>query len=163
MPGKPEQRPSPNEFKAQDTILGSIIGYTMKRAFMTMYDDYQANIDKIGFRQKYFSALSLIVDNPDMSQSDLARALSVERPAVVVIVDTLEDQELITRNRVPGDRRTYALRATLKGRRQRDRALKAIHEHEDALLKDLSDEERKTLLALLRRIVPHGKDNETKK
>ncbi len=152
MRAKPDRSNEEAVFRPQDTILGTIIGYTMKRAFMTIHADYQANLDKIGLTQKHFSALSLIVDNPDMSQSDLARALSVERPAVVLIADALEEQELISRNRVPGDRRAYALRATLKGRRQRDRALKAIQEHEDALLADLGEEERETLLSLLRRV-----------
>ena len=77
--------------KVKQTMLRDIVGYNMKRAFMLIHEDYKLNTDAIGLSQRHFTALTLIVENPDMSQSDLARALSVERPAVVLIVDELEN------------------------------------------------------------------------
>ena len=99
-----------------------------------------------------FSTLSLIVDNPDIIQSRLAEALSMERSNLVLVIDELEQRELVTRGKVRGDRRAYALRATLKGRRLRDRALRAIAAHEDRLLADYSPDERARLIDMLNRI-----------
>ena len=72
---------------------------------------------------------------------------------MVVIVDELENAELITRNRVEGDRRSYALRATLKGRNLWNRAEKLVHEHENRMLAGFSRSERETLKGLLGRII----------
>ena len=93
-----------------------------------------------------------VVENPDISQSSIARALGIERSGVVVIVDELEGRDLISRSSVEGDRRSYALRATLKGRRLYAKALERNHQSEDELLAGFSDEERNQLLAFLRRI-----------
>ncbi|WP_321344276.1 MarR family transcriptional regulator [Breoghania sp.] len=134
-------------------LLGEFIGYVMKRAYMTIHGDFLASLDHLGLRPGTFSALSIIVDNPDISQSQLARALEIERSGVVLIVDHLEGRELIGRHRVPGDRRSYALRATLQGRRLRDKAAGAIREHEARLLGNLSADEQAQLRQLLTRVI----------
>lgn len=66
----------------------------------------------------------------------------------------LEQAGLIGRHPVPTDRRAYALRATLKGRRLRDKAALALAAHEDAMLAGLSPQERAQLIDLLQRIGP---------
>jgi DNA-binding MarR family transcriptional regulator len=81
-----------------------------------------------------YTALVLIVDNPGMRQSQLAAAMDIERPNLVVILDELERRGLINRDKVPTDRRAHALRATLAGHRLYDRTLKAVSAHEAALL-----------------------------
>jgi DNA-binding MarR family transcriptional regulator len=132
-----------------------IVGYRLKRAFMVMHTDFLRHLDDIGFRQKEITALGLIADNPDINQTGLARAMSLERPAIVLIVDELETGELITRNKVPNDRRAYALRITLKGRRALNKGLKAIKRHENNVLERLSGSERATLMKLLDKIVAY--------
>jgi DNA-binding MarR family transcriptional regulator len=135
-----------------DSVLRAFVGYNLKRAYLTVRDDFIASLADLQLRPTKFSALALIVANPDISQAGLARALSVERSNLVLIVDELEGRELITRNRVMGDRRTYALRATLKGRRLHDKAVAAIRAHEERLLARLTPDERHRLVELLRRI-----------
>lgn len=134
-------------------VLSSFIGYAMKRTYMTIHSDFVASLEHLGLRPGTFSALTIIVDNPDISQSQLARALAIERSGVVLIVDHLEDRELIGRHRVPGDRRAYALRATLAGRRLRDAAVEAIRKHEARVLGSLTGSEQATLRNLLARIM----------
>lgn len=133
--------------------LSGFIGYAMKRAYMTIHADFLASLEHLDLRTGTFSALSIIVDNPDISQSQLARALAIERSGVVLIVDHLEGRDLIGRHRVPGDRRAYALRATLAGRHLRDQAVEAIREHEARVLSRLGDREQAELRALLARLM----------
>ena len=71
------------------------------------------------------------------------------RNFVVVLVDELENADLIARNRVKGDRRSYALRATLKGRRAWAKAEALVHAHEARLFAALAPEDRERLHALL--------------
>lgn len=144
--------PGAREDKVNDTALRGFVGYNLRRAYLAIHDDLVRNLADLELRTITFSALSMIVDNPDINQSRLADALSMERSNLVVVIDELEQRELITRGRVKTDRRAYALRATLKGRRLRDRALRAVAAHEDRMLGALSGEERRHLVAMLNRI-----------
>ncbi len=138
---------------ASDDLLREFIGYNMKRSFLVVREDMQRVLEPLGLKVATFSALSVVVENPDISQSQLAQVLKLERSGMVVLVDALEDDDLISRNRVPGDRRTYALRATPKGRRLFEKASAVVDAHEDALFGSvLNEEERATLLHLLQRV-----------
>ncbi|MDX1782225.1 MAG: MarR family transcriptional regulator [Thalassovita sp.] len=135
-----------------DTALRGFLGYRMKRATNILQADAARVLDEFGLRVTTYSALAVICDHPDVTQSQIAAALNMERSNTVLIIDALEEAGLIGRHRVPTDRRSYALRATLEGMKVRDAATAALGEHEDSLLHDLSREERATLMALLGRI-----------
>ncbi len=149
---KAMEKPAGQNDSVSDQGLRQFVGYTMKRAFLDIRDDLIVTLAPLGLRVMTFSALSIVVENPDLSQSQLAQSLRIERSGVVVLVDELEMANLILRNPVQGDRRSYALRATLKGRRLWKQAERKVQAHEKALLAELSDEEQKILNALLCRI-----------
>ncbi|WP_323780375.1 MarR family winged helix-turn-helix transcriptional regulator [Thalassovita sp.] len=135
-----------------DASLRSILGYTVKRTSNILQADAAGVLDRFGLRITTFSALVVICDHPDVTQSQIAAALNMERSNTVLIIDALEQAGLIGRHRVPTDRRSYALRATLEGMKIRDAAVRALAEREEVMLHDLSQEERATLMALLVRI-----------
>ncbi len=132
--------------------LLSLIGYNMKRAYMLFYQDLKLHLAEYDLRQRTFSVLSLVIENPNISQIEIARTLGIERSGTVVIVDELEDRGLVVRSKVPGDRRAYALTATEAGQDLYRKALKKIADHEERLLSDLSESEKMQLLSLLSRI-----------
>jgi DNA-binding MarR family transcriptional regulator len=103
-------------------------------------------------RMLTYTALVLIVDNPGLRQSQLADAMDIERPNLVVIIDELERRELIIRDRVPTDRRAYALKSTLAGRRLYEKAVAAVTAHEAALLEGIDEATRATVIAALKQI-----------
>ena len=135
----------------QDDLL-ALVGYNMKRAYMRIYADFTDTLSALDLRQRTFSVLSLVVENSDISQSDVARTLGIERSGTVVIVDELEGRDLIRRAKVPGDRRAYALNATEAGNALYALALNRIEQHENNMLDALTLAERETLRDLLRRI-----------
>ena len=135
-----------------DKPLRGIVGYAMKRATNILQADASRVLDEHGLRITTYSALSVICENPDVTQSQIAAALNMERSNTVLIIDALEQAGLIGRHRVPTDRRSYALRATLEGMKVCEDATKALAKHEDEILRDLSREERATLMALLAKI-----------
>lgn len=151
-----KKRPAETTAKAEQlaqTRLRQFAGYEMKMAYLLIQEDMTRILKPTGLRIVTFSALGIVVENPDISQTQLAQALQIERSGVVVIVDELENADLISRNKVEGDRRSYALRATLKGRNLWSRTEKLVHEHEDGILSGLSPAERETLKSLLGRII----------
>ena len=70
-----------------DQGLRQFVGYSMKRAFLDIRDDLIVTLAPLGLRVMTFSALSIVVENPDLSQSQLAQSLRIERSGVVVLVD----------------------------------------------------------------------------
>lgn len=135
-----------------DSVLGTMIGYRLKRAYMKIQPHAARTLAEDGLRVVSFSCLSIITDNPGIVQSELAAALRIERSNLVVVIDELEQAGLITRKRVPTDRRRYALTATLRGRHLRDRAARRARKAEDAILSRLTPQEQDFLRATLKRL-----------
>lgn len=132
--------------------LEEFIGYNLKRAYMIILADFRRALGDEGLSPRLFSALSLVVQFPNITQSGLSRVLGIERSGLVALVDDLERRGYLGRTHVPGDRRVQALVATPAGRRAHEEALAAVRAHEAALLSVLSAEEKDTLVALLKKI-----------
>jgi DNA-binding MarR family transcriptional regulator len=155
MVRKPAKNPAPTpevQTEPLDRHLRNFAGYNVKRASNIMQSNAARSLEPFGLRITTFSALCVIVDNPDVTQSQLAAALNMERSNTVLIIDALEEAGLIGRFRVPTDRRSYALRATLAGIKRRDAASRALAEAEEERLVHLTEQERAQLTELLRRI-----------
>jgi DNA-binding MarR family transcriptional regulator len=146
---KPLATPAATAAQAPDAGLARFLGYHLKRAQTVLMADMNAAIRPMGLRMITYSALSVVVDNPGIRQSDLADALAVERPNLVVILDDLETRGLIVRDRVPTDRRAYALTPTIKGRRAHDRATAAIAAHEARMLAGVAADDIRAAIAVM--------------
>ncbi|MDU8925797.1 MarR family transcriptional regulator [Alisedimentitalea sp. MJ-SS2] len=139
-----------------DATLRSFMGYHVKRAMSVLQADLNATLKPFGLRMVTYSALVMIVDNPGMRQTQLADALAIERPNLVVILDQLEERGLISRDKVPTDRRAYALNPTEQGRALCAEATDANRADEDRLLAGLSKEQRAAVIAAMNLIEQGG-------
>lgn len=124
----------------------------MKRAFNVVKADLVSALKPFELRMLTYTALVLIVDNPGVRQSQLADAMDIERPNLVVIIDELEERDLIVRERVPTDRRAYALKVTLAGRQLYEKSVAAVEANEAALLDGISSETHELVMATLKQI-----------
>ena len=140
------------ETSTQVPSLERLIGYNLKRAYMVVQADYRAALGEEALAPRVFSALTFVVQFPQISQSDLARRLGIERSGLVAIVNELEQRGFLRRRDVPGDRRVQALEATEEGRCACHDAMVRVQAHEDRLLSMLTDAEKTTLIDLLGRI-----------
>ncbi|MDD9910484.1 MAG: MarR family transcriptional regulator [Ahrensia sp.] len=136
--------------------LEDLIGYNLKRAYVIVRADFREALGDDGMSARVFSALSLAVEFPNITQSELARMMGIERSGLVSIVDELEQRGFLNRVAVPGDRRVQALVPTQEGRFACVEALKAVRAHEDALLDVMTAKEKETLLKLLKKIRMRG-------
>jgi len=134
------------------SALEEFVGYNLKRAYVTVQHDFRATLGQDGLAPRVFSALSLVVQFPNVTQSALARMLGIERSGLVAIIDELEERGYLLRTTVPGDRRVQALVPTQEGQEALREIFKAVREHEARLLKGLSQDEKQTLLRLLQKI-----------
>lgn len=134
------------------TLLEGQVGYLLRRGYARFSAHLRDALAPTGLSQRTFSVLSVVVANPGITQSEVARALGIERSGTVVTVDELEAQGHIQRTPVPGDRRAHALQATGQGAAKLAEATGAVAAHEDRMLAALTAAERDTLRALLARV-----------
>ncbi len=146
----------PGQDQITDQLLRRHMGYCMKRAYLTVETVVTGVLNAHDMRIPVYSALGIIVGNPRLSQTALTSALNIERSNTVVIVDTLENRDLIARNRVEGDRRAYALEATLKGQRLFKKIADEVAEKEGALQAGMTSKQRDALTSFLAAIEQGG-------
>ncbi len=145
-----QRKADPAEPEVPD--LEDFIGYNLKRAYVIVQADFRRALGENGLAPRVFSALNLVVQFPNVTQSGLARMLGIERSGLVAIIDELEERGFIQRTNVPGDRRAHALIATNAGRIANEELHASVRAHEDALLSDFTTDEKEALVALLQKI-----------
>ena len=132
--------------------LETLVGYNLKRAYVIMLADFRKTLEEDTLTTRSFSALSLVIDFPGISQTHLSRRLGMERSGLVALIDDLEERDYVTRSPVPGDRRVQALKATDHGTQAHQTALAKINAHEARLMSDFTDTEKSMLLTFLQKI-----------
>jgi DNA-binding MarR family transcriptional regulator len=138
--------------EAVDSPIRGLIGYALRRAQLRVFDDFFSTVSAEGITPARFSALMVVSANPGISQQALAQSLNIARSGVVMLVDWLEAAELVAREPLEEDRRTYALRLTRKGRERLKRIVQLVDAHEARVCSQLSAKEKETLLQLLSRV-----------
>lgn len=103
-------------------------------------------------RPQHAGALRILAAEGGLSQRALAERLGVLPSRLVAVVDDLEARGLVERRDDPGDRRSWELLLTERGRATLRAVATAAREHAEALLAGLTGPERDQLGALLRRI-----------
>jgi DNA-binding MarR family transcriptional regulator len=137
-------------------LLPGLIGYHVRRAQVAVFQDFVRSLAELQLTPGQFGVLVLIDANPGLNQTQLGRALGIDRSTVVAVIDRLEGRGLVRRAPSPDDRRSYALRLSAAGKRQLAAALPRVREHEARLARDLSAAEQAQLIALLDRIPDSG-------
>jgi DNA-binding MarR family transcriptional regulator len=108
-------------------------------------------LGSVGLTPALFALLNVIGARERAIQQELGSALGIDRSTMVSLIDQLEGAGLARRRPSATDRRAREIAITLKGRRLLQRARGLISRVEDEVLAGLTAEERRELLALLRR------------
>ena len=150
-------RNNPHRNGAKDTNLGvlpNLIGYHLRLAQIALFRDFAAAIGEYDITPTLFGALTLIEANPGMKQTDLAQAIQLDRSSVVSVINKLEQQGLVVRQRAIKDRRSTSLELTAAGQRLLDHVRPMVLEHERRITVHFTPAEQAQLIELLGRICP---------
>lgn len=153
-------RPAPREPQHADdsppsveqTLLGQLVGYALRRAQLANFRQVNAAIGELGIRPAQFSVLVMAEAYPGITQSELAQCLNVDPPRMVNLLHNLEEHGLALRVRNKVDRRSHGIFLTKRGEAELQSLKARVHEAEDTHLGELSSQERDTLLQLLQRL-----------
>jgi DNA-binding MarR family transcriptional regulator len=132
-------------------ILDELIGYAVRRAQLSIYEDFSASLAAEDLTPQRFSSLVIIGNNPGISQTRLAEVMGIARSGVVSIIDRFEEAGLVERQ-AAGDRRSYNLHLTREGQKQLKKYKQSVREHDDRISAGLSKTEKQQLIALLRKL-----------
>ncbi|AOE60503.1 MarR family transcriptional regulator [Pseudomonas corrugata] len=135
-----------------DSALDDLIGYALRRAQLKLFQNLISQLAVHDLRPAQFSALAIIDQNPGLMQADLAKALAIEPPQVVPLLNKLESRALAVRVRCKPDKRSYGIFLSKTGETLL-KELKQIAAQSDLdSTAALSGAEREELLRLLKKV-----------
>lgn len=138
--------------------LPELIGYNLRCAQVAVFQHFSKTIGEVEISPPQYGALVLIDANPGISQSAIASALRFDRSTLVQIIDRLEDRELVVREVSATDRRSHALKLTESGHSLLNDLNNLVNSHEQYMTRNLSADERNTLMELLARVYKKAED-----
>jgi DNA-binding MarR family transcriptional regulator len=115
-------------------------------------------LEPLGLSPRAWGVLSTLVESGPLTQIELATTMSIDRTAMVYLLDELEGQGLVERVRNPQDRRSFLIHLTAAGRNTQRRAAAALEGATETLLTPLNGTERRQLTDLLARIASAWQD-----
>jgi DNA-binding MarR family transcriptional regulator len=153
-PAKPPRavaRKEPAEGVCETTVLqlgelSDLLGYSLKRAQLKVFDDFLNCVAPLQLTPAQFSVLLLLDRNPGRNQTEIANTLGILRPNFVAMLDGLESRDLLTRVRSTNDRRSHILVLTEKGRAVLARAKRLVATKHEARLNELIGPANRTAL-----------------
>jgi DNA-binding MarR family transcriptional regulator len=112
-------------------------------------------LEPLGLSPRAWGVLSTLAESGPLTQIELATAMSIDRTAMVYLLDDLEEQSLVERVRHPRDRRAFLIHLTAGGQEMQRRAAAALAGVADTLLTPLDPAEREQLVGLLAKVAAH--------
>ena len=132
--------------------IRNIVGFHIRLAHGACYRHFMETFAHLDLTQKQVSVLWLVDDHPDISQTDLAQRMRMDRATTMAIVNRLQGRGYLVRGKSANDGRKQTLNLTDAGRQALLEAKEAISEHERWLKSRFTDKEVETLIEMLARI-----------
>lgn len=130
-------------------FLEDSLGYQLRRAQLSVFQDFANNCQGMGISPGLFSIVTIVVNNPGLTQSAVAKALGIDRSAMVAALDKLESKGWIERRKTENDRRSYALFITAEGAVNYQQSLQVVMQHEQQFIAKLNAAEKQQISGIL--------------
>ena len=135
----------PKELVESTVFLLKRLGFAAKDRSLAAYED-------LGLHPYHHAVLLVLDEGSRETQGSIADALGYDRGQLVGLLDELQEQGLVERQRDPTDRRRHLVRMTPDGTKTLRRMRAIARRNEDEFLDPLSEEERAQLHTLLFRL-----------
>jgi DNA-binding MarR family transcriptional regulator len=127
-----------DEHRSSPGLLLALLGHEAMRRLRAAHEAHN-------LKPRQFQILGLLHDHGRLAQRDLMKAMGVDPSILVTLLNPLEADGLVARERDPGDRRRHLVTLTAAGERQLASASRAQKETEDAIFASLDDDQREHL------------------
>ena len=131
-----------DEHRSSPGLLLALLGHEAMRRLRAAHAAHH-------LKPRQFQILGLLHDHGGLAQRDLVQTMGVDPSILVTLLNPLEADGLVTRQRNPDDRRRHLVTLTAAGKRHLTSAARAQQETEDALFVSLDDDQREHLCGVL--------------
>lgn len=156
----PESKDLPSKFqlKSLEALMG--LWWTslmLKKTSSRLFQDYLAS-------DAQFNIMKLLKDASEpLTQNDLSKMLLVDKSNVTGLIDRLEKQNYIRRNKVEGDRRSYHITLTEEGNALINKLDRMYLKKVAQIMSEFEPDDYETLIRLTRKIRNGVRSGEGKK
>jgi len=144
-PADPPTTSSPSILDEHRTSPGLLLALLGQEAMHRLRAAHTAH----NLKPRQFQILGLLHDHGGLAQGELVKEMSVAPSILVTLLNPLEADGLVTRERDPADRRRHLVTLTPAGEQQLASASRAQKDTEDALFASLDSDQREQLRGLL--------------
>ena len=131
-----------DEHRSSPGLLLALLGHEAMRRLRAAHAAHH-------LKPRQFQILGLLHDHGGLAQRDLVQTMGIDPSILVTLLNPLEADGLVTRQRDPDDRRCHLVTLTAAGKRHLTSAARAQQETEDALFASLDDDQRDQLRGVL--------------
>ena len=128
------------------------VGFNLRMAQEAAFAAFSHLSREIGEKPGRFATLTLIGENPGISQSTLGQANGRDKSSMTPVLEDLVRRGLVQRTRTEQDRRSYKLMLTAAGEKTLTRLMACARKHEQHLDRLIGPKERARFLRTLKRV-----------
>jgi DNA-binding MarR family transcriptional regulator len=129
--------------------LAASCGYLIARLGVAFKLQAMATAEESGFELYDYSVLAILGEGSRETQATIADALSVDPSRLVALLDSLEERDMVVRQRDPHDRRRHVVSITATGRQELARIRVIVQKLDDEFFAPLPAESREALHPML--------------
>ena len=150
----PKQHAKPTEEPGTISFgpLPGYLGYQIRQAQAAVFRNLMASIADLEVTPGEYSLLTMLDENPGISQVDLVAVYHLDKSTLSLAVGRLVKRGLVRRTRSRDDERYYALWLEQPGRALLQRVRARVEAQERTMDAELRRGERKLLLDMLERV-----------
>ncbi len=132
--------------------LQESLGFFILRASRKLSHDWTSHWHEKQHRPLFYCAFALIGANPGISPANLARFLVLDKSRASDLIDTLESESSIVRQKNSTDHRRLGIYLTQEGMNRLASLVVEMKQEDERLHKLFNDEERRQFIAFLSRL-----------
>jgi DNA-binding MarR family transcriptional regulator len=132
--------------------LGDSLAFHLRLAQEASFNAFARRVGQTDLRPGRYAILTLIGENPGISQTLLSQASGRDKSSLTPALDDLETRQLIRRERVATDRRSYALYLTALGKAALSAMDQQAQLHNATLDRIVGPAQRDEFMKILQRI-----------
>jgi DNA-binding MarR family transcriptional regulator len=125
--------------------LAASSGYLLARLGLAFKEQALASAEASGFELYDYSVLAILGEGARETQATIADALDLDPSRLVALLDSLQQRDLVVRQRDPNDRRRHVVSITSAGLDELSRVRAIVNKVEDDFFAPLDSRSRETL------------------
>lgn len=148
-----DAEPPPDSDAIDHGVLKEFPGMYLRVACEAAYEDFARRLGDDALRPGYFTILTLIVNNPRITHTQIGIASQRDKSIVTKALRWMEDNGLIVRYLSARDRRTHMCVATDAGRKMQARMQKKAIGHLRALTDAIGADRHDAFIDTLKKLI----------